>query len=111
MRVFDFTSRESMKDLLYHDDAQTIIHLSLKEGQEIPEHRHRGADAIVTVIPVKGKVTFSTPGQTETLVPGRVIRLNAHDLHGMKAVQSSDLVVVKWNQTGEASSSQETSQS
>lgn len=93
MDVFSFQS-QSMKEKLYHDQSQTIIHLSLKAGQEIP--KHSGANAIVTVIPVKGEVVFSAQEQSEVLVPGKVIRLHANERHALKALKDSDLIIVKW---------------
>lgn len=94
MNIFSFQATDSTKELLYRDSAQTIIHLSLKAGQEVPEHS--GADAIVTVVPVIGEVIFSTREQVETLVPGKIVRLNASERHALKAIKNSEMIVVKW---------------
>ncbi|CAM3223854.1 hypothetical protein [Sporolactobacillus spathodeae] len=94
MDVLTFQPTDTMKEKLYQDSAQTIVHLSLKAGQKIPEHH--GADAIVTVIPVRGEVIFSTREQSVTLSPGKLVRLNAQELHALEATQNSDIIVVKW---------------
>ncbi|RYL92300.1 hypothetical protein EWI07_09685 [Sporolactobacillus sp. THM7-4] len=94
MQVFSISSDSKMKNRLYHDASQTIVHLSLKENQQVPEHH--GGDAIVTVIPVKGEIIFSSGDQAEHLVPGKLVRLNSKELHSLKAVKDSDVIVVKW---------------
>ncbi|WP_100489003.1 hypothetical protein [Sporolactobacillus pectinivorans] len=82
-----------LKEILFIDPAVTIVHLSLKEGQEIG--KHHGGPARVTVIPVKGEVIFSTEEQSVQLVPGKFVRLNAGEEHGLRANQNSEIIIIK----------------
>lgn len=82
-----------LKEILVTDPSVTIVHLSLKEGQEIG--KHHGGPARVTVIPVKGEVIFSTGDHSEKLVPGKFVRLNASEEHGLKANQNSEIIMIK----------------
>ncbi|MDD9147530.1 MULTISPECIES: hypothetical protein [unclassified Sporolactobacillus] len=93
MDVFSFQS-QSAKERLYHDPSQTIIHVPLKAGREVPEHS--GEKAVVTVIPIKGKVIFSVKEQPEVLIPGKIARFDSSEKHAIKALEDSDLVIVKW---------------
>lgn len=86
-----------LKEILFTDPSVTIVHLSLKEGQEIG--KHHGGPARVTVIPVKGEVIFSTEDQSEKLVPGKFVRLNAGEEHGLKANQKSEIIIIKQHDT------------
>lgn len=69
------------------------MHLSLQKGQQIPEHH--GGNAEVTVIPVRGAIVFTASGQAELLVPGKLVHLNAQELHSLRAEEDSDVVLVK----------------
>ncbi|WP_010631134.1 hypothetical protein [Sporolactobacillus vineae] len=95
MDVFTFQASTVRKDILYKDGDQVIIHLTLQAGQAIPEHS--GNDAIVTVIPIRGEIAFSTQDQTATLVPGKLARLNARERHSLRAAKDSEAILVKWN--------------
>ncbi|MTT31350.1 hypothetical protein GMB86_04870 [Terrilactibacillus sp. BCM23-1] len=93
MELLTCQFQQQMKERLFHDPSQTIVHLSLAKNQEVPEHH--GGNALVTVIPVKGEIVFSTQEQSETLVPGKLVRLNAREPHSLKALQESEVIVVK----------------
>ncbi|GAY76172.1 hypothetical protein NBRC111894_1726 [Sporolactobacillus inulinus] len=93
MQLLTCETHSALKERLYHDEYQTVMHLSLKKGQSIPEHH--GGDAAVTVIPVRGAIVFTASGQSEHLVPGKLVHLNAQELHSLSAEEDSDVVLVK----------------
>ncbi|MET1249410.1 hypothetical protein ABWW58_11520 [Sporolactobacillus sp. STCC-11] len=93
MQLLTCQNQTALKERLYHDEYQTVMHLSLQKGQEIPEHH--GGDAEVTVIPVRGAIVFTASGQSEHLVPGKLVHLNAQELHAVRAEEDSDVILVK----------------
>ncbi|GGL43472.1 hypothetical protein [Sporolactobacillus putidus] len=100
MDVYTLQEQNSrLKEILFMDPSVTIVHLSLKEGQEIG--KHHGGPARVTVIPVKGEVIFSTDDQSVQLIPGKFVRLNAGETHGLKANQNSEIIIIKQPDTTE----------
>jgi quercetin dioxygenase-like cupin family protein len=93
MQLLTCQNKTALKERLYHDAYQTVMHLSLQKGQEIPEHH--GGDAEVTVIPVRGAIVFTASGQSEHLVPGKLVHLNAKELHSVRAEEDSEVILVK----------------
>lgn len=93
MQLFTCENRTMLKECLYQDDCQTIMHLSLQKGREIPEHH--GGDAEVTVVPVRGSIVFTASGQSEPLVPGKLVHLNAKELHSLRAEEDSDVILIR----------------
>lgn len=95
MNIISFQPGNVKKEILYRDQNQAIVHLTLQAGEAIPEHR--GNDAIGTVISIRGEITFSTEGQSATLVPGKLVRFDTHKPHSLKAAKDSEAIIVKWN--------------
>lgn len=77
--------------LLYEDKLQ-ITHLQIKKGEEIPSHK---SDKNVVVVIYKGKVDFVGENGNEIIVPGDIITMEANELHALKAMDDSDLMVIK----------------
>ncbi|RYM04717.1 hypothetical protein EWH99_09440 [Sporolactobacillus sp. THM7-7] len=93
MQLLTCQNLNGLKERLYQDDNQTVMHLSLKKGQSIPEHH--GGNASVTVVPVRGAIVFTASGQSEHLVPGKLVHLNAKEMHSLSAEEDSDVIVIK----------------
>jgi Uncharacterized conserved protein, contains double-stranded beta-helix domain len=98
MQLLTCQNQTALKERLYQDEYQTVMHLSLQKGQEIPEHH--GGDAEVTVIPVRGAIVFTASGQSEHLVPGKLVHLNAQELHAVRAEEDSDVILIKSARAG-----------
>lgn len=77
---------------LIEKHSQTVTHLYLKAGQEIPEH---SVEASVIVVIYKGKVKFSNKIETQTIVPGNIVEMEPKEVHSLKAVDESGLMVIK----------------
>lgn len=69
-----------------------ITHLQIKKGEEIPSHK---SDKNVVVVIYKGKVDFVGENGNEIIVPGDIITMEANELHALKAMDDSDLMVIK----------------
>ena len=67
-----------------------LIRLVLPAGKEIPPHKTRGE---ITVQCLEGRVNFSCHGETRDLQPGDLLYLAADEVHALKAVEHSSLLV------------------
>lgn len=77
---------------LLDEDKLQITHLQIKQGEEVPSHK---SDKNVVVIIYKGKVDFVGENGNEIIVPGDIITMEANELHALKAMDDSDLMVIK----------------
>lgn len=77
---------------LLDEDKLQITHLQIKKGEEIPSHK---SDKNVVVVIYKGKVDFVGENGNEIIVPGDIITMEANELHALKAMDDSDLMVIK----------------
>ena len=77
---------------LIDEDKLQITHLQIKKGEEIPSHK---SDKNVVVVIYKGKVDFVGENGNEIIVPGDIITMEANELHALKAIDESDLMVIK----------------
>ena len=77
---------------LLDEDKLQITHLQIKKGEEIPSHK---SDKNVVVVIYKGKVDFVGENGNEIIVPGDIITMEANELHALKAIDESDLMVIK----------------
>lgn len=73
-------------------EGQQVTHLFLRKGKELPTHN---VDMSVVVVPFKGRVEFTGESGTETIEPGTVIEMEPNEKHSLKAVEDSQLIVVK----------------
>ena len=77
---------------LLDEDKLQITHLQIKKGEEIPSHK---SDKNVVVVIYKGKVDFVWENGNDIIVPGDIITMEANELHALKAIDESDLMVIK----------------
>ena len=77
---------------LLDEEKLQITHLQIKQGEEIPSHK---SDKNVVAVIYKGKVDFVGKNGNEIIVPGDIITLEATELHALKAIDDSDLMVIK----------------
>lgn len=77
---------------LIDEDKLQITHLQIKQGEEIPSHK---SDKNVVVVIYKGKVDFVGENGNEIIVPGDIISMEANEMHALKAINDSDLMVIK----------------
>lgn len=74
------------------EDKLQITHLQIKKGEEIPSHK---SDKNVVVVIYKGKVDFVGENGNEIIVPGDIISMDPNEMHALKAINDSDLMVIK----------------
>ena len=74
------------------EEKLQITHLQIKQGEEIPSHK---SDKNVVVVIYKGKVDFVGENGNEIIVPGDIITMEANEVHALKAIDDSDLMVIK----------------
>ena len=77
---------------LLDEEKLQITHLQIKQGEEIPSHK---SDKNVVVVIYKGKVDFVGENGNEIIVPGDIITMEANEVHALKAIDDSDLMVIK----------------
>lgn len=77
---------------LLDENKLQITHLQIKQGEEVPSHK---SDKNVVVVIYKGKVDFVGENGNEIIVPGDIITMEANELHALKAMDDSDLMVIK----------------
>lgn len=77
---------------LVDENKLQITHLQIKSGEEIPSHK---SDKSVIVVIYKGKVDFYGENSKEIIIPGDIIVLNPDETHALKAIEDSDLMVIK----------------
>lgn len=79
---------------IFQSKHQVVTNLVLPAGKEIPTHR---APYTVIVVPVKGKVIFEGEGFSEEIFPGCFIRMTPNEDHSLRALEDSELMVIKSN--------------
>lgn len=77
---------------LVDENNLQITHLQIKSGEEIPSHK---SDKSVIVVIYKGKVDFFGENNKEIIIPGDIIVMNPNEIHSLKAIEDSDLMVIK----------------
>ena len=77
---------------LLDEDKLQITHLQIKKGEEIQSHK---SDKNVVVVIYKGKVDFVGENGNEIIVPGDIITMKPNEMHALKAIDDSDLMVIK----------------
>ena len=77
---------------LIDEDRLQVTHLQIKSGEEIPSHK---SDKTVIVVIYKGKVDFTGEDGKDIILPGDIIRMDPNEIHSLKAIEDSDLLVIK----------------
>lgn len=81
---------ESATSTLVKTASFELIRMVLPAGKEIPPHKTRGE---ITVQCLEGRVSFSCHGTTRDLRPGDLLYLAADEVHALKAVETSSLLL------------------
>lgn len=77
---------------LIDEDKLQVTHLQIKSGEEIRRHK---SDKTVIVVIYKGKVDFTGEDEKAIILPGDIIRMDPNEVHSLKAIEDSDLLVIK----------------
>lgn len=77
---------------LIDEDKLQVTHLQIKSGEEIASHK---SDKTVIVVIYKGKVDFTGEDGKDIILPGDIIRMDPNESHSLKAIEDSDLLVIK----------------
>lgn len=77
---------------LVDEDKLQVTHLQIKSGEEIPSHK---SDKTVIVVIYRGKVDFSGENNKEIISRGDIIKMDPNEIHSLKAIEDSDLMVIK----------------
>ncbi len=77
---------------LIDEDKLQVTHLQIKSGEEIRRHK---SDKTVIVVIYKGKVDFTGEDGKDIILPGDIIRMDPNESHSLKAIEDSDLLVIK----------------
>jgi len=73
-------------------DNNDVVNIQLRIGEEIKEHN---ADANVLIVIRRGKVIFTVEGEEQVVTTNNVLHMNPLEKHALKAVEDSDIVVIK----------------
>lgn len=77
---------------LVDEENLQATHLQIKKGEEVPSHK---SDKSVVVVIYKGKVDFTGENGIQTIVPSDVIVMEPNEMHALRALEDSDLMVIK----------------
>lgn len=86
----DFNDQEVARRILLDDPVMRVVLVSLRAGQDLPEHT---ANGLVTVYSVGGRVLFYEGEHCCEMVPGKLIRLAPGRPHRLEAKEDSQLLV------------------
>lgn len=73
-------------------DNNDVVNIQLRIGEEIKEHN---ADANVLIVIRRGKVIFTVEGVEQVVTTNNILHMNPLEKHALKAVEDSDIVVIK----------------
>lgn len=91
MKTYEI-KKVKMYEHLIETENQVVTHLDLDKGKEMPEHK---SDFTAIVVPIKGRVEFTASGERTEIYPGKIVRMEAGEFHFLKALEDSDLIVIK----------------
>lgn len=77
---------------LFNEDKFDLIHMHLKEGEQLTEH-HAKEDVLVVVR--TGKVEFDFSGEKVTLTNEDVLHMEPNEDHSVLALEETDLILLK----------------
>lgn len=73
-------------------DNHQVMNIQLRTGEEIKEH---DAKENVLIVVRKGNVLFTVDGVEQLVTTGHILHMNPLEKHSLKAVEDSDVVVIK----------------
>lgn len=77
---------------LVDEENLQVTHLQIKKGEEVLSHK---SDKSVVVVIYKGKVDFTGENGTQTIAPSDIIVMEPNEMHALRALEDSDLMVIK----------------
>lgn len=77
---------------LVDEENLQITHLQIKKGEEISSHK---SDKNVVVVIYKGRIDFTGENGSEVIVPGDIIVMEPDEMHALRSLEDSDLMVIK----------------
>jgi quercetin dioxygenase-like cupin family protein len=81
---------QAVSSILAKSDELEIIRLILPAGKETPPHKVAGP---ITVQCLEGRVAFHASGKWQTLEPGQLLYLAGDELHAVKGIENSSVLV------------------
>lgn len=92
MKSYKANESIDIAEHLIEKEGQTVTHLLIRKGKELGTHN---VDMSVIVVPFKGVIEFTGESGTETIKPGTIIEMEPNEKHSLKAIEDSQLIVVK----------------
>jgi quercetin dioxygenase-like cupin family protein len=96
LKKFDDAKRH--KETIWSGDDGNITLLGLKPGQEIITHTHHGSHIFVVI---EGEGEYLSGGKSQSLKPGVIVVVPAHDHHGIKNSSQGNLVIASITSQGD----------
>lgn len=81
---------QAVTTTLAKTEQMEIIRLILPAGKKIPSHRVAGP---ITVHCLEGRVEFQAFGKWQTLEPGQLLFLTGGELHAVRSIEHSSVLV------------------
>ena len=81
---------ESKTHTLLKTEHIEVLRMVLPAGKVIAEHKARGD---ITVQCLEGEIKFTSPTGTKTLCAGKMLFLNAAELHAVEAITDASVLV------------------
>lgn len=81
---------DSVTHTLVKSDRLEVIRLIVPAGKQIPPHKVAGP---ITVQCLEGRVEFSAHGEWKQLEPGEMLHLAGGEMHAVKGVLDSSVLV------------------
>lgn len=97
MEQYYLDSAALLGGVVVSDEYQEIVHLSLKQGNEVPEYV---IDRQITIFVIEGEVALILPEEDtgevrHVLSQRRLVRLQPGRRHRMEAMQDCQLLIIK----------------
>lgn len=89
--LIEFNDKKFNPKVLFNEPGYRMVLMSMKAGQSIPEHGNPG---VVTVLALRGHVTFYENDAPCELHPGDVVKVKPGALHHLEAHEDSALFVM-----------------
>lgn len=90
VRPYGNDIKNSSTKALYKSDCLEVIRMTLLKDRATPAHHVRGA---ISVQCIEGSIEFSAAGTTQKMVAGDLICLAGGEVHALKALEDSSVLV------------------